>query len=173
MGRAGTDLVSAILYNALGGEHHLRLALEFATRNREVFVDNPQLSKQYRMAAACEAAGAHLGLAELAVDEAEHQLHARQALELSQAALDVYQEFGFVRPIECTSEEILYRHSQALAANDRQVEAAEYLRRAYDEMMRKHALIPPDTPFYRTYLENIPLHRMIRTAYTDRLEQAQ
>lgn len=173
MGRAGLDLVSAILYNALGGEHHLRLALEFAARNREVFVDNLQLSKQYRMAAACEAAAAHLGLAGLAVDEAEHQLHARQALESSQAALDVYQESGFVRPIECTSEEILYRHSRALAANDRQVEAAEYLRRAYDEMMRKHALIPPDTPFYRTYLENIPLHRMIRAAHTDSLEQAQ
>ena len=51
-----------------------------------------------------------------------------------------------------------------MAANGRQAEAAEYLQRAYDEMMRKHDLIPPDTPFRRTYLENIPLHRAIRAA---------
>jgi hypothetical protein len=32
--------------------------------------------------------------------------------------------------------------------------------------MRKHDLIPPDSPFRRTYLENIPLHRDIRAAHT-------
>ena len=172
IGRAGMDLVSAILYNALGDEEHLRLALEFATRNRDVFVDNALLSNQYRMAAACEVAAAHLGLAQSVTDEVERQAHCRWALESSQAALDIYQESGFVRPIECTSEEILYRHSLALAANDRQADATEFLQRAYDEMMRKHALIPPDTPFYRTYLENIPLHREIHAAYTASLEQA-
>jgi hypothetical protein len=29
-------------------------------------------------------------------------------------------------------------------------------------MKRKHDLIPPDSPFRHTYLENIPLHRDIR-----------
>jgi class 3 adenylate cyclase/tetratricopeptide (TPR) repeat protein len=172
IGRTGKDLVLAIFHNALGDEEHSKLALEFATRNRDVFVDNPQLSNQYQMAAACEAAAAHLGLARSVATESERQAHRRQALESSQAALDVYQEAGFVRPIECASEEVLYRHSLALAANDHQAESVEYLQRAYDEMMRKHALIPPDTPFYDTYLENIPLHREIRAAYTDRLEQA-
>jgi hypothetical protein len=117
------------------------------------------------MAAACEAAAAHLGQVERAADEAERQAHRRQALESSQVALDIYQQFGFVQVIECTSEEILFRHSQALAANDRETEAAGYLQRAYGEMMRKHDLIPAGSPFRRTYLESIPLHREIRTAY--------
>lgn len=166
IGRIGLDLVSAILYNALGDEEHLTLALELATQNRQVFVDNPQLSDQYRMVAACEVAAAHLGLSRVVADAAKRQHHLQQALESSQAALDIYQTVGYVRPIECVSEEILFRHSQALAANGREAEAAEYLQRAHNEMMRKHDLIPPDSPFRRTYLENIPLHRDVRAAYS-------
>lgn len=79
---------------------------------------------------------------------------------VSRPELDIYQHFGFVQIIECVSEEILFRHSQALAVNGREAEAAEYLQRAYDEMMRKHDLIPSDSPFRRTYLQNIPLHRL-------------
>ena len=107
---------------------------------------------------------AHLGLAELVDDEAQRQTHLRQALESSQVALDIYQQFGFVQIIECVSEEILYRHSLALEANGREAEAAETLQRAYDEMMRKYNLVPSDSPFRRTFLENIPLHREIRDA---------
>jgi hypothetical protein len=88
----------------------------------------------------------------------------RQALETSNVALGHYQSFGFVRPIECTSEEILLRHSLALVANGHDLEAAEYLRQAYAEMMRIHDLIPPESPYRRMYLENIPLHREIRAA---------
>jgi len=69
-----------------------------------------------------------------------------------------------VQVVECTSEEILYRHSQALAANEQLATAAAYLKRAYQEMMRKHTLIPADSPFRNTYLE-IPLHREILAAY--------
>ncbi|MCP4537420.1 MAG: AAA family ATPase [Chloroflexi bacterium] len=166
MARTGLDLVSIILHNALGDEEHLALALELATQNRQVFVDNSQLSDQYRMVAACEAAAAHLGLSQAVADAPKHQHHLHQALESSQAALDIYQSFGYVRPIECVSEEIFFRHSQALAANGREAEAAEYLQRAHEEMMRKHDLIPPDSSFRRTYLDNIPLHRDIRAAYT-------
>jgi class 3 adenylate cyclase/tetratricopeptide (TPR) repeat protein len=165
MGRAGLDLVAVILYNALGDESYLALALELATQNRQVFVDNPRLSGQYQMVVACEAAAAHLGMAKIVADAVERQHHLHQALESSQAALDIYHSFGFVQPIECVSEEIFYRHSLALAANGRQAEAAEYLRRACDEMMRKHDLIPPDSPFRQTYLRNIPLHRDIRAAH--------
>jgi hypothetical protein len=31
-------------------------------------------------------------------------------------------------------------------------------------MMRKHALIPADSLFRQTYLENLPLHRQIQAA---------
>jgi len=85
--------------------------------------------------------------------------------------LDIYQQFGFVQIIECVSEEIFFRHSQALAANGYQSEADEYLKRAYEEMTRKHDLIPTDSPFRKTYLENIPIHRDIRDAYRMTLEK--
>jgi len=165
MGRAGLRLVSAILYNALGDQDHLWEALELSAQTSQLVADAP-LTRQYEMAAACESAAVHLGLAECAADEAEREAHLRQALESSQAALDIYHHFGFVQIIECVSEDILYRHSLALAANGHAAEAAEYLQRAYDEMKRKHDLIPPDSPFRRTYLENIPLHRDIRAAHT-------
>jgi hypothetical protein len=71
--------------------------------------------------------------------------------------------------VECTSEEVLFRYSQALAANDQPDLAIRYLRRAYDEMSRKHSLIPVDSSFRRTYLEQIPLHREIRAAYASRV----
>lgn len=164
MGHAGLALVSAILYNALGDETHLQTALDLATQEREVFVDTPELSQQYQMVVACEATASHLGLAKIASTKVRRQVHLRQALETSNVALGHYQSFGFVRPIECTSEEILFRHSLALAANGHDLEAAEYLRQAYAEMMRIHDLIPPQSPYRRTYLENIPLHSEIRAA---------
>jgi len=163
IGRAGLRLVSAMLYNGLGDETHLRQSLELAAQTSQLVTDAP-LTRQYEMAAACESAAAHLGLAKCLTDEAERKAHLRQALESSQTALDIYQHFGFVQIIECASEEILYRHSLALAANGREAEAAEYLQRAYGEMRRKHDLIPPDSSFRRTYLENISLHRDIQAA---------
>ncbi|MGB8984897.1 MAG: hypothetical protein WCC12_23735 [Anaerolineales bacterium] len=95
----------------------------------------------------------------------ERQNHLRQALEATQSALDIYQKSGGVQIVECISEEILYRHSWALKANDRAAEAAEFLGRAHAEMMRKHDLIPPESPFRKTYLKNIQLHRDIQVAY--------
>jgi hypothetical protein len=67
--------------------------------------------------------------------------------------------------VECTSEEILFRHSQALAANERHDEAADFLKRAYEEMIRKYELIPEASSFRKTYLENIQLHRDILSTY--------
>jgi class 3 adenylate cyclase/tetratricopeptide (TPR) repeat protein len=164
-GRAGLHLVSAILYNAMGDEDYLVQALELAAQARRIVADTPLFTRPYEIAVACQSAVAHLGLAEWAASDAGRQAHRHQALQASQAALDLCQALGFVQIIECTSEEIFFCHSQALAANGRQEEAAAYLQRAHDEVMRKHALIPPDTPFHRTYLENIPLHRDIHAAY--------
>ncbi len=159
LGQAGFHLVFTILYNALGGKANWKQAIEHTTQTRQLAAEVP-LTRQYEMAAACKAASVHLSLAKCTVDD-ESQTHLHRALESSQTALNIYQSFGFVHIIECVSEEIFFRHSQALAANGRQDEAAEYLRRAYDEMMRKHDLIPADSHFRQTYLENIPLHREI------------
>jgi hypothetical protein len=127
------------------------------------------VSQQYHMVAACEASATHLKLAQYfsgrKKTSTERQAHLLPALESSQSALNIYQQFGFVQVVECTSEEILYRHSLALAANDHADEAAEFLERAYQEMMRKYDFIPDDSPFRKTYLENIELHREIQVAY--------
>jgi hypothetical protein len=69
------------------------------------------------MAEFCHSSAAHMGLAELVSQEEERQRHLRQALEASQGALAIFQEFGFVQVIECSVEEIYYRHSRALSAN--------------------------------------------------------
>ena len=168
IGRAGLGLVTAILYNALGDEGHLQSALNITSQIQQM-VANSLVSQQYHMAAACEASATHLKLAHHLTGrkrmKTQRQTHLGQALESSQSALNIYHQFGFVQVVECTSEEILYHHSQALAANDRAVEAAEFLERAYVEMMRKHDLIPADSPFRKTYLENIPLHQEIQIAY--------
>jgi tetratricopeptide (TPR) repeat protein len=159
VGRAGFGLVTAILSNAVGDESHLRQGLGMTARIRQM-VTNNLISRQYQMAAASEAAAAHLGLARsLAGNKAEQENHAREALGASQTAVNLYQEFGFVQIVECTSEEIFFIHSHALAINGQAAQAADYLRRAYDEMMRKHALIPTDSLYGTTYLENSALHR--------------
>ena len=166
-GRVGLRLVWAIFFNRSGGERQLRRALALTAEVRETAADNPQLGEQYQMVAACEAAASHLLLAKTVVEDAERAEHARRALVESQAALEIYERSGHVRPIECVSEEILYRHSLALAANGHFVKATAFLERAYAEMMAKHDLIPEDSGFRRQYLENIPLHREIEYAVSE------
>jgi len=173
-GLASLKLVWAILYNALGDEAHLHMALELAEEVQQLARQSPLVSRQYEMAALCKATAAHLKLAVLAKDAATAKPgavyeHLDSALHTAQKALDLYQTFGFVQITECVSEEILFRYSQALTANEQQEEATKYLRRAYDEMARKHALIPTDSYFRRTYLENILLHQEIRAAYATRV----
>lgn len=173
-GLASLKLVWAILYNALGDEAHLHMALELAEEVQQLALQSPLVSRQYEMAALCKATAAHLKLAMLAKDAAATKPgtvygHLDSALNAAQRALDIYQTFGFVQITECVSEEILFRYSQALVANEQQEEANKYLRRAYDEMARKHALIPTDSYFRRTYLENILLHQEIRAAYAARV----
>ena len=172
LGRAGWTLVSAILCNRRGDVQSLGRVLELAAQV-EAMVVAGTASRQYQMAAACESAAARLGLAQrLAADGGRNtdaiQTHHRQALAASSLALDIYRDFGFVQIIECFSEEILYRHSRALAANDKVEEADRYLTEAYDEMMRKHNLIPQGTGYRRGFIERIHLHQEIRAAYAER-----
>jgi len=129
-------------------------------------VANNMVSRQYQMTAASEASVAHLKLARLysVRGNSESQEHIRQALESSQTCLNIYGQFGFVQVVECTSEEIFYRHSQALAANGQAEEAADFVKRASDEMMRKYEFIPTKNHFRKTFLRNITLHVDIRSA---------
>lgn len=165
LGRVGLKMVTILLYNALGDSTHLRLALELANEILQMEVSQ-LVSRQYRMAAACEATTAHLGLARLATNETDRLVHSKEALTTSTMALETYEGFGYVNIVECSSEEIYLRHSQALAANGRKDESAEYLQMAYNEMMRKHDLIPADHYYRRTFLENLDYHREIRAAHT-------
>ncbi len=130
---------------------------------------SPLVSQQYEMAALTTAVVAYLGLAQTDPDAHAQQGYLAQALEAAERAHGIYQRFGFAQIVECVSEEVMFRYSQALAANQQQDLAGRYLRRAYDEMMRKHALIPMDSHFRRTYLEQVPLHREIRAAYATRV----
>jgi class 3 adenylate cyclase/tetratricopeptide (TPR) repeat protein len=161
---AGLRLVSGLLYQAMGDEDHLRQALDLAAETRRM-VDEGRVTRQFGIAAGCVAAATHLALTQAVRDEETCQTHRPQALEASQYALDIYQHFGYLQVVECVSEEVFFRHSQALAANGYVEEAATYLDRAHAEMMRKYELIPADSPFRQSYLENIPLHRDISLAY--------
>ncbi len=162
--RAGSHVVAAILHNTMGGNEGFLQALEEATIVKQLVTGESLLSQQYEMAAASQAAIAHLGLAAIVETEDDRLLHRRLALESSQSALDLFTRFGYAQIIECVSEEIFYHHSLSLAANGRPGQASQYLQRAYDEMMRKHALIPKKSPYRRMYLENIPLHVEIARA---------
>ncbi len=167
--RVHLDLVEAMLYTELGSEEDLSQALVLTDRVRRVASEHPLLSRQYEMAAASKAVTAHLNLAKFACSGTECELHELEALKASRAAYDLYQSFGYAQIVECVSEEVLFHHGQALAANGYEDEAIKYLRWAYDEMIRKYALVPPDSPFRRTYLDNIPLHQDIRIAYAARV----
>jgi tetratricopeptide (TPR) repeat protein len=166
--RVGYNAVWAIYHNALSGEDHYHYALENISRIHHLANEN-RISRQYQIAAACQAAVAHMGLAELASSEDEKRYRNTLAMEASQEAVALYEHFGFVRMAECVSEEVLYRHSQALAGNGRMAEALDYLEKAYGEMMRKLALIPEASPFRKSYLENIRLHREIRAKFEENL----
>jgi hypothetical protein len=132
-------------------------------------VDEQRVSRQYLIAAMCEICASQLGLARLVSDSAARQEHTRKALDASQASLEVYRQFGFVQIIECLSEEVLFRHSQTLEANQSLYDAMDFLKLAHQEMMRKYALIPEDSRYRRTYLENIALHREIQVEYLARV----
>ena len=157
-------MVRAIVYNACWDVDHLFMAIE-AGEDVCRMVDQQLVSEQYKIAAFCEMSAAHLGLATMSVDEGERQHHRETALNLSRAAVDIYENFGFLQIVECFSEEVLFRHSMALSLNGQTEVAHDFLKRAYDEMMRKHAMIPPDSHYRQTFLNNIPVHRDIRIAY--------
>jgi tetratricopeptide (TPR) repeat protein len=166
IGRAGLKLVAAIIYNSMGDKENLWSSLNLTSEIQQMVANN-MVSRQYQMTAASQASVAHLKLAQIlgGQESDEGRSHIWRALEASQTSLDIYNQFGFVQVVECTSEEIFFRHSQALSANGR-AESATFLKMAYDEMMRKHAFIPSNTIYKKTFLKHIRLHRDIRSTYS-------
>ena len=160
IGEAGRLLVTMILYNRRGRVEDYRAVLGLAEEVKQL-ADEQRVSRQYKMAACCEASEAHVRLGLAVEDEEERATHLRKALDESATALEIYRTYGFVQIIECSSEEVLFRHGQALSLNGNEEEAGEFFSRAKEELLRKYDFIPPDSPYRRTFLENIRIHRCI------------
>ena len=168
----GYKLVQIMLNNEQDDEDRLKVALKLA-QEVEVLGEAQGISQQYRMAAASHASSVHRKMAVLLgsrndlTDEQneKREYHLEQSLMKSQQAVSIYEEFGYTNAAEITGEWVLYRMGQALIANGQRTEALPYIKRAYDEMMRKYELIPEDSHFRRTYLENINHHRQIQASY--------
>ncbi|MBN2501690.1 MAG: DUF2791 family P-loop domain-containing protein, partial [Anaerolineales bacterium] len=165
-GRAGYNLVKAMYHNAISDKQNLYESLRLMDEINRMVDEEGVVSRQYKMAAATKASYAHLWLGKILDTEEQRNLHAQQALECSGLALDLYHEFGFTQIVECVSEEILYQHNLALAANGQRQQAKEFIRQAYAEMMRKYELVPAESEFRHTYLDHIRLHRDIQSAYS-------
>lgn len=165
IGRAGLALGTAILNNQIATIEACEQVF-YNTHQIHQMTSSNLISRQYQMAASCEESHAHHTLARLYQDRDPSlaQEHKWKCLEISHISLNTYRGFGFVKVVECTSELILYRHAQALLANGYHVEAADFTRQAYHEMMRKFAFIPEDSPYQKTYL-NIKLHKEIKKAF--------
>lgn len=169
---AAWHITSALLYHAIGDEQHLHQALSSADQAIQLVKESTRLSRQFEMAAATIASASQLALSKIVTDDSKRQSQRQLALELSQTALKIFETFGYAQVIECVSEEVLFRHSQALAFNEQQEEATNYLVRAYDEMMRKYNLIPEKSPYRQSFLKKIPLHRQIEAAHKDNTEHS-
>jgi regulator of sigma D len=170
--RAGALLVTAMAHNAfVDSEDHLMAALAATTELDEMLAANSLISRQYIISANCQASVAYLSLAALQPTKARRKEQIKAALNASQRAMNMYSAVGYLQIIECVSEEVHYRHSRALAASGRLEAADDELRWAHEQMMRKYNLIPEGSPFRRTYLESIPLHRDIRAAYQSKVER--
>jgi hypothetical protein len=162
---AGTYLATCKLYNTFDNADDYHHVLENSNKVYQIIAENPFITQQFEMAAAYEAAHAHLKLAQIYAGQEGESWHLNEGLSAAQRALAIYSRFGFTQIIECVSEAILYRYSQALVAHNRTIEAIDYLEQAYKEMTRKASLIPADSPFRDSYLTAIPLHRAITADY--------
>ena len=125
IGQAGLWLVRSILYNTRGSAVDYQYALENAQQAIQLGEEN-RVSGQYLMAGCCESCAAHLGLVDNDPDYSRRDEHRIKALDGSTRAIQIFGRYGFVQIIECSSEEILFRHGQALAANGRNEEAVDF-----------------------------------------------
>lgn len=172
LAQVGYKLVQIMLNNEQDDEERLKVALKLAHEVEELG-KSEGISQQYRMAAASHASSVHRKMAVLLGNRAElseedqerRQHHLEESLAKSQQALALYEDFGYTNAAEITGEWILYRMGQAMIANGQRTEALPFIKRAHDELMRKHDLIPEESPLRQTYLENIRHHRQIQASY--------
>ena len=151
--RAGLLLVKAVFYNHVGtSEFDFQKVLENTCQAEDLIAENPMISRQFSMAASCQAVHSYLKLSRLVADKSAQQNHQALALQSSRNALHIFESFGYAQTIVCTSEEVYFCHYLALAANDFQEQARDYLFLAYKELMRKYEMIPWESEFRRTYL---------------------
>ena len=168
----GFRLVQIMIDNEADDFEHLNKALQMAEVVDQLGV-NQHISQQYRMAAASHASSVHRKLAivysarreQTEESQEKRAYHLQKSLEKSELAVSIYEQFGYTNASEITGEWILYRMGQALIAQGRRPEALPYIRQAYEEMMRKHDLIPAESPYRQTFLENITHHRQILSAF--------
>ncbi len=168
----GFRLVQIMVNNEEDDFDHLNKALQMADSIDQMGVDR-HISQQYRMAAASHASSVHRKLAivygtmEEQSDETREKRahHLQKSLEKSELSVSIYEQFGYTSAVEITGEWVLYRMGQAFIANGRRPEALPFIRRAYDEMMRKQNLIPEGSSYRQTFIENIVHHRQIMSAY--------
>ena len=163
LGRVGLKIVYFLMFNALGDADSLKQALEISAEISQMG-QNKLVSRQYLMAAACERAVSYLGLTQFTTSEQDVNELLQKALESSTEAIEIYDSFGYVNIIECSTEKIYFVHSQVLAANHHKTESNEFLEKAFAEMMRVYEFIPKENYYRKTFLENIDVHRKIRAA---------
>ncbi|HTR57033.1 MAG TPA: GAF domain-containing protein, partial [Casimicrobiaceae bacterium] len=99
-----------------------------------------------------------LGEAELARDKKSAALQATRRATVS------HREHSFAKPDRWTSQEIWWRHAQALSANKKNKQAHEALERAYGFLVDRIAHLR-DEGLRRNYLNKIPFNREIIAAW--------
>ncbi|MBN2046743.1 MAG: AAA family ATPase [Anaerolineaceae bacterium] len=172
LARVGHKLTQLMLYNLQGDMPHLNSALDLA-EEIDRLGEQQNISQQYRMAAASHASSIHRKIASFFSGQNQYdeeikqrvQYHLEKALIKSELAVNIYRQFGYTNASEITGEWILYRMGKALIANKREEEGKQFIDEAYNEMMRKYELIPEESHYRKTYLQNIAHHRQILSAH--------
>jgi GAF domain-containing protein len=88
------------------------------------------------------------------------------ALQATTRAADLHRRLAFARPDGFTSQEIWWRHAQALLASERFAEAHEALERAYQFLLEGIASLR-DEGLRRNYLNKVSVNREIVAAWME------
>ena len=86
------------------------------------------------------------------------------ALEATRTATQLHRDQNFVKPNGCTSQEIWWRHAQALRANQLDEETGAALERAYQFLLENIANLR-DIGLRRSYLNKVAINREILAAW--------
>ncbi|HEY9077133.1 MAG TPA: AAA family ATPase [Anaerolineaceae bacterium] len=170
--RIGRGLATAILNNAIGTEQSAWRSIETIAPLWDLLEAHPAITRQYEVGFAIKTAEAYLVLAQQPHLVDDRKIYLEKALEFSSQAATKLEKYGCIQFIEGSTEEVWFYHSQALLANHLLFDgkqqlrrAISFLKRANKEIIRKLNMIPQESPYRTTFLNNIPLHRDILQAY--------